>query len=78
MRLNAKVNLVPFASGSNLEQEWPSTTIVNDGNDGTMVDGPYSSVKNNNGGCSRRGTGKGNGSSIGRGKINGNHNFYDT
>ena len=59
-RLNARVNHVPFALGSNLEKKWPSTTLVNDGGDGTMVDGPNSSIKKNNGGSSRRGMGKGN------------------
>ena len=28
-RLNARVNPVPFSLGSNLEQEWPSTAVVN-------------------------------------------------
>ena len=59
-RPNARENPVPFAPGSNLEKEWPSTPIVNDGDDGTMVDGPNSSIKKNNGGSSRRGMGKGN------------------
>ena len=29
MRLNARVNPVPFSPGSNLEQEWPSIAVVN-------------------------------------------------
>ena len=29
VRLNARVNPVPFSPGSNLEQECPSTTVVN-------------------------------------------------
>ena len=77
-RPNARENPVPFAPGSNLEKEWPSTAVVNDGSDGTMVDGPNYSIKKNNGGSSRRGTGKGNGSSKGRGKRKGMHNFFDT
>ena len=64
-RLNARVNPVLFSPGSNLEQEWPSTAVVNDGGDGTMVDQPNSSIKKNNGRSSRRGMGKGNGSSRG-------------
>ena len=77
-RLNARENLVPFSPGSNLEQEWPSNTTVNDGGDGTMVDGPNYSIKKNNGGSSRKGMGKGNESNNDQGKIKGKHNFSDT
>ena len=77
-RLNDRVNHVPFAPGSNLDQEWPSTVVVNDGGDGTMVDGPNNFIKKKNGGSWRRVMGKGNGSSRGRGKIKGKHNFCDT
>ena len=65
-RLNSRVNPVLFSPGSNLEQEWPSIAIVNDGDDGTMVDRPNYSIKKNNGVSSRRGMGKGNGSNRGR------------
>ena len=78
MRFSARVYPVPFAPSSNLEKEWPSTTVVNDGGDGTMVDGPNSSIKKNNGGSSRRGTDKGNGRSRGRTKRKGKHDFSDT
>lgn len=67
-RLNASVNPVPFAPDSNVEQESPSTTVLNNGGDGTMVDGKDSSVKKDNEGSSRRGRGKGKGISRGRGK----------
>lgn len=67
-KTQSRVNSVPFAPGSNLEQESRSTAVVNDGDDGNMVDEPDSSVKKNNGGSSRRGTGRGNGSNRGRGK----------
>ena len=63
MRLNARVNPVLFTPGSNFEQEWPSNIVLNNGGDGTMVDGPYSSFKKNNGVSPRRGTSKGYGSS---------------
>ena len=61
MRLNARVNLEPFSPCSNLEQEWPSTAVVNDGTDETMVYGTDYSFKKNSGGILRRGMGKGNG-----------------
>ena len=77
-RLNARVNPVSFTPGSNLEKEWPSTVVVNNGGDGTMVDGPNSSIKKNNEGSSRRGMGKGNGSSRGGGKRKGKHNLSET
>ena len=54
-RLNTRVNHVPFSPVSNLEKQWPSTAVVNDGGDGTMVDRPNYSIKKNNGGSSRRG-----------------------
>ena len=78
MRLNTRLNPIPFSPSSNLEQEWPSIAIVNNGSDGTMVDRPNSSIKNNNGLSSRRGMGKGNGSNRGQGKIKGKKNFSDT
>ena len=77
-RPNARVNPVPFAPGSNLEQEWLSTAIVNDGGDGTMVDGPDYFFNKNNEVSSRRGARKGNGSNKGREKIKGKNNFPDT
>ena len=77
-RLNASVNPVPFALDSNVEQESPSTTVVNNGGDGSMVDGKDSSVKKDNEGSSRRGRGKGKGISRGRGKGKGKHNFCDS
>lgn len=67
-RINARLNVVPFSPGSNLDQESPSTAVVNNGGDGTIADGQDFSVKKDNGGSSRRGRGKGNGSSRGRGK----------
>ena len=77
MRFSARVYPVPFAPSSTLEKKGPSTIVVNDGGDGTMVDRPNSSIKKNNGGSSRRGTGIGNGNNRGRGKIKGKHNFSD-
>ena len=71
MRLNVRVNPVQFAPGSNLEQECPSTTVVNDGGDGTMVYGTNSYIKKNYGESLRRCMGKGNGSSRGRGQKKG-------
>lgn len=67
-RLNARLNPVPLSPGSNVDQESPSTAVVNKGSDGTTVDGQDSSVKKDNGGSSRRGRGKDNGSSKCRGK----------
>ena len=70
-KLNSRVNPVSFSPCSNIEQEWPSTAVVNDGSDETMVYGPNYSIKKNSGGILRRGMGKGNGNIRAQGKIKG-------
>jgi hypothetical protein len=69
LQINAMLNVVPFSPGSNLDQESSSTAVVNNGGDGAIANGKDSSVKKDNRESSRRGRGKGNGSSRGGGKI---------